>query len=179
VNSCPNGGFRVVNGKAKVVKKDFCDGLGYCIQRCPMGAIHYNGQCLDDVDHFCKDEPYIKNWPIKLMLVKSTHSQFKNADLAIVADCAAPVFSEFNKVLKGKTVLIFCPKLGNPVEQRKKLIEIIEKNSIKSITSYSVDYICCSSLDNIVKDAIRFSKKKDELMPTYKHSLICLFGVAK
>lgn len=179
VTACPNGGFRVVNGKSQLVNENFCDGLGYCIQNCPMGAIKFNGEVLQDTDQFCNEAPYAQNWPIKLPLVNPRHRQFKNADIAVVADCAPVVLRNFKKLFEGKVVLILCPKLGSVKELREKLTAIINQNNVKSIVSYNVDYICCESLPRLVKDAIRFSNKKDKLMPEYKNNVICLFGITK
>lgn len=179
VNSCPNGGFRVINGKSQVIKENFCDGLGFCIQNCPMDAIHYKGKLIDDISRLVQDTPIVNNWPIKLQIVNSKHSQFKDANLAFIADCVPPVFRDFEKILKDHVILLVCPKIGSVKEIREKMMSIIQQNDIKSITSYSVDYICCDSLSRIVKDAIRFSGKKDELMPAYQHNVICLFGIKK
>lgn len=179
VAACPNGGFRVINGKSTIVKENFCDGLGYCIQNCPMGAISYNGELVDDVSCFINDEPPINNWPIKLYLVNTKHSQFRNADLAIVADCVPAVYRNFNEIAKNHIIITVCPKVENTKEIREKITEIISSNQINSITVYSVDYICCDTLPRIVKDAIRFSKKKDELLSDFKENVICLFGAKK
>lgn len=179
VNSCPNGGFKVINGKARIVKINFCDGLGYCIQNCPMGAIHFNDLPLENTQKFCKDEPQIQNWPIKLPLINIKQNIFNNADLIIVADCAPLVLKDFHDYIKSKVVLTTCPKLTTPKEIRDKLVTIINNNNIKSIEAFGIDYICCESFGRIVKDAIRFSNKKDDLLPSFKNSVICLFGVSK
>ena len=179
VTACPNGGFKVINGKARVVKKDFCDGLGFCIQNCPMGAILYNGQPVGNVSELIQQETFIRNWPIKLHIAKEKHSQFKNANLAIVADCVPAIYRSFNEIAQEHTILTICPKIESIKEIREKLISIINVNSIQSVCSYNVDYICCDTLPRIVKDAIRFSKKSEDLMPNYKHHVICLFGSSK
>ena len=179
VNSCPNGGFRVINGKSQVVKENFCDGLGFCIQNCPLDAIHYKGKLIKDISEIANDTPIVHNWPIKMQIVNSKHPQFKNANLAFIADCVPPVLRDFEKLLKDHVILLVCPKVGNVKEIKEKMMEIIQQNNIKSVTSYSVDYICCDSLSRIVKDAIRFSGKKDDLMPTFKHNVVCLFGIKK
>ncbi len=179
VTACPNGGFKVINGKARIIKKNFCDGLGYCIQNCPVGAILYHGEPLKNMSKLIQKEPFIQNWPIKLQIVKENHPQFKNASLAIVADCVPAIFSAFKEIVKDNVILIVCPKIEPDKEIRDKLTRIINENEIKTISSYNVDYICCDSLPRIVKDAIRFSKKKDSLMSGYKHHIICLFGSSK
>ncbi len=179
VTACPNGGFKVINGKARVVKKDFCDGLGFCIQNCPMEAILYNGNPVGDVSELIQKETFIQNWPIKLHIVKESHPQFKNANIAVVADCAPAVYRSFNEIAKNHVIIMICPKIESSKKIRGKLISIINENTIQSVCSYNVDYICCDSLPRIVKDAIRFSKKSEDLMPNYKHHVVCLFGSTK
>ena len=34
------GPLRVVDGKARLMKESFCDGLGVCLGECPQGALH-------------------------------------------------------------------------------------------------------------------------------------------
>lgn len=31
----------MVNGKAKLMRDDYCDGLGDCLPACPVDAIHF------------------------------------------------------------------------------------------------------------------------------------------
>ena len=33
------GALQIVNGKAKIIKETYCDGLGGCLGQCPQGAI--------------------------------------------------------------------------------------------------------------------------------------------
>jgi NAD-dependent dihydropyrimidine dehydrogenase PreA subunit len=179
VIACPNGGFKVINGKARIIKKDFCDGLGYCIQNCPMGAILYKGQLVDDVTQLIRKKTFIQNWPIKLHVVKENYPQFKNAHIALVADCVPAVYRSFNEIANSHVIITFCPKIESTKEIREKLISIIEKNDIQSICSYNVDYICCDTMPRIVKDAIRFSTKSKKLMNNYRHHVVCLFGSSK
>ncbi len=37
--ACPEGALALVNGKARLVKESFCDGLGACLGDCPQGAL--------------------------------------------------------------------------------------------------------------------------------------------
>ena len=38
-NACHEGAIAMVDGKAKLVKDDYCDGMGDCLPECPAGAI--------------------------------------------------------------------------------------------------------------------------------------------
>lgn len=41
VNACHEGAIGMVNGKAKLLRDDYCDGLGDCLPACPTGAITF------------------------------------------------------------------------------------------------------------------------------------------
>jgi ferredoxin len=41
VNACVGGALELVDGKAKVTREDFCDGMGVCIGECPFDAISF------------------------------------------------------------------------------------------------------------------------------------------
>src|SRR3989338_1430774 len=40
IPNCPEGAFKVIDGKMRLVRELFCDGLGACIGYCPTGAIN-------------------------------------------------------------------------------------------------------------------------------------------
>lgn len=39
--ACHEGAIQMVNGKARLVREDYCDGLGDCLPACPTGAISF------------------------------------------------------------------------------------------------------------------------------------------
>ena len=39
--ACHEGAIAMVNGKAKLMRDDYCDGLGDCLPTCPVDAIHF------------------------------------------------------------------------------------------------------------------------------------------
>jgi ferredoxin len=39
VPSCAEGALQIINGKARLIKESFCDGLGACLGECPQGAL--------------------------------------------------------------------------------------------------------------------------------------------
>ena len=41
VSTCHEGAIGMVNGKAKLLRDDYCDGLGDCLPACPTGAITF------------------------------------------------------------------------------------------------------------------------------------------
>ena len=39
--ACHEGAIGIVDGKAKLLRDDYCDGLRYCLPYCPVGAISF------------------------------------------------------------------------------------------------------------------------------------------
>ena len=39
--ACHEGAIGMVNGKAKLLREDYCDGLGDCLPACPTNAITF------------------------------------------------------------------------------------------------------------------------------------------
>lgn len=100
------------------------------------------------------------NWPLQLMLVPVEAPYLKEADLLISADCVPFAYPDFHQdFLKGKALVIGCPKLDAATIYEEKLAEIIKYNNIKSITALHMEVPCCFGLNNIVGEAVRLSGK--------------------
>ncbi len=108
-----------------------------------------------------KSESELSNWPIQLMLVPTEAPYLKDADLLIAADCVAFSYSDFHRdFLKGRVLLMGCPKLDAATIYEEKLAEIFKSNSIKSITLLHMEVPCCFGLKQIVNEALRLSGEK-------------------
>ena len=40
-DACHEGAIGLINGKATLLREDYCDGLGDCLPSCPMNAISF------------------------------------------------------------------------------------------------------------------------------------------
>ncbi len=99
------------------------------------------------------------HWPVQLKLVPVNAPYFANADLLMVGDCVPFAMGDFhNKLLKGKSVVIGCPKLDDTAFYIDKFAEILQKNKINSLTVIHMEVPCCFGLTNIARQAIRRSK---------------------
>ncbi len=99
--------------------------------------------------------PQLQQWPVQLHLVPVNAPYWENADLLIAADCVAVAYGDFqNKLLKGKKVIIACPKLDETTNYVDKLADILIINSIRSLTVAFMEVPCCSALVRIVKEAL-------------------------
>lgn len=108
-----------------------------------------------------KVESELSNWPIQLMLVPTEAPYLKDADLLIAADCTVFCYPDFHQdFLKGRVLLVGCPKLDAASIYEEKLAEIFRLNSIKSITLLHMEVPCCFGMNHIISEALRLSGKK-------------------
>jgi len=102
------------------------------------------------------------NWPVQMHLVNPDSPHFRKSDLLIAADCTAFVAGNFHSsFLKGKTLVIACPKLDNSSEiYTEKIISLIETAGLNTITVLIMEVPCCMGLTAIVKNAAAKASRK-------------------
>jgi len=103
----------------------------------------------------------LSHWPVQIRLVPATAPFLKGADLLVAADCTPVVYPNFHQdFLKGKAVMIGCPKFDDVQEYIHKFVEIFSIADIKSITVVVIEVPCCQGLPMIVEKAMKKAKKK-------------------
>lgn len=101
----------------------------------------------------------LSQWPIQLHLVSPHAPYFDHSDLLIAADCTAFTLGSFHQdLLKGKKLIIACPKLDDTTGYIEKIAEILKNNTIYSLTVATMVVPCCSGLVRIVERAAEMSK---------------------
>ena len=100
-------------------------------------------------------------WPVQLKLVPAFAPFLNGADILIAADCVPFAYADFHEgLLKGKILLVGCPKLDDILYHKEKITQIIANNDIRSITHAHMEVPCCFGFLPIIKDAIAQSGKK-------------------
>jgi ferredoxin len=108
-----------------------------------------------------ESESQLSNWPVQIMLVPPNAPFLKGADLLVVADCVPVALRNFHEdFLKGKTVMMGCPKLDNIQAYVEKFAQICQIAGLKSITSLIMEVPCCSALPMIVQKGVKQAAKK-------------------
>jgi NAD-dependent dihydropyrimidine dehydrogenase PreA subunit len=103
----------------------------------------------------------LTNWPIQLNLINTAAPYLQNADIVIAADCTAFSYGNFhNEFIKGKILIIACPKLDDTEFYKSKLLQLFKTSNIKSVTVINMEVPCCLGLQHLVKEAIKSSNKK-------------------
>ncbi|MHC1684490.1 MAG: ATP-binding protein [Clostridiaceae bacterium] len=101
----------------------------------------------------------LQQWPVQLKLVNSSAPYLKNANLLVAADCTAFAYGSFhNDFIKGRIVVIGCPKLDDVNFYKEKIQEIIQNNDLKSITVVRMEVPCCGGIVAATKKALLDAK---------------------
>jgi len=103
----------------------------------------------------------LAQWPIQLHLVPPTAPFLRGADVLLAADCAPFAYAGFHEeLLKGKALLIACPKLDNTAPYLDKLVAMIEQSEINSLTVVHMEVPCCSGLIHLARQAVARSGRE-------------------
>jgi hypothetical protein len=106
-------------------------------------------------------------WPVQLHLVPVNAPYFHDADLLIAADCVPFAFADFHrKFLRGRAVVVGCPKLDDVETYHRKLAEIFRQNDIRMVEVAYMEVPCCFGLVRLVQTALKDSGKAIPLVLT-------------
>ena len=79
----------------------------------------------------------------------------------MAADCAPIAYPNFHAdFLKGKAVMVGCPKFDDVEAYVQKFTEIFKTADIKSITVVVMEVPCCQGLPFIVRKGLELAGKK-------------------
>lgn len=175
-DTCHQDAIAIVDGKAKLMREDFCDGLGRCLPKCPTNAITFIEKEVEvsemknnnpantvvepkQVVKNSEGDSQLKSWPIEIQLVSPNAEFLSGAHLLVAADCTAFAYSNFhNDFMKDRVVVIGCPKLDH-VDYSEKLTAILSLNDIKSVTVARMEVPCCSGIARAAEVAVINSGK--------------------
>ncbi len=102
----------------------------------------------------------LRQWPVQIKLVPPNAPYFNDADLLIAADCVPFADANFHEnLLKGKILLVGCPKLDDVEFYQEKITEILKQNTVRSVTCAHMEVPCCYGLVNAVQAAVAASGK--------------------
>ena len=159
----------MVNGKAKLMRDDYCDGLGDCLPNCPTGAITFverEAAAYDEAAVLAAKkkreagkqnatpeyvsasngngaESQLVQWPCQIKLVPVQAPYFHGAKLLIAADCTAYAYARMHQeFMKDHVTIIGCPKLDG-VDYSEKLTQILRQNEIREIALLRMEVPCC------------------------------------
>ncbi|NLY43903.1 MAG: 4Fe-4S binding protein [Clostridiaceae bacterium] len=164
---CPQDAIRIIEREAeefdeKAVKAHQQESKKMGFGGCPGSQIRMfsEEESSDETYPDVQVKSQLRQWPIQLMLVPVSAPYLKNADLLVTSDCVPFAYANYhNDLLKGKKVVIGCPKLDDLNIYIEKLTKIIKNNSLSSITVAFMEVPCCYGIVYAVEKAVQASGK--------------------
>ncbi len=102
----------------------------------------------------------LTHWPVQIKLVPPTAPFLKNADLLVASDCVPIAYPNFHEdLLKGKVVMMGCPKFDETNEYVEKFADIFRTADIKSVTVAIMEVPCCAKMPMIVRKGMEVAAK--------------------
>jgi len=96
----------------------------------------------------------LAQWPIQLHLIHPLAPQFQGGHLLVAADCTAFAFGAFHpEFLKGKALVIACPKLDDDQGYMEKMMDLFTDAKPASVTVARMEVPCCGGLVRLVVEA--------------------------
>jgi ferredoxin len=102
----------------------------------------------------------LTHWPIQIRLVPPTAPFLRGADLLVAADCVPVAYPRFHdELLRGKIVLLGCPKFDDAEDYVNKFAAIFKSAAINSVTVVVMEVPCCQGLPVIVRKGMALAGK--------------------
>jgi Pyruvate/2-oxoacid:ferredoxin oxidoreductase delta subunit len=117
-------------------------------------------ECADGSNTGARHQSALTHWPVQSKLIPPTAPFLKNADLLIASDCTLVAYPNFHEdFLKGKVIMMGCPKFDEAEEYIKKFADIFRVANIKSVTIVIMEVPCCSKMPLIVRKGMELAGK--------------------
>jgi NAD-dependent dihydropyrimidine dehydrogenase PreA subunit len=98
----------------------------------------------------------LTHWPVQIRLVPPHAPFLKNADLLVLADCAAVAAANLHAdYLRDRVVMMGCPKFDDVADYVARFTEIFSTADIRSITILYMEVPCCGGLPRIIEKALK------------------------
>lgn len=109
-------------------------------------------------------ESQLRHWPVQLNLVNPNAPFLKGSELLVAADCVPVATANFHQdYLRGRSVVIGCPKFDDARAYLEKFKQILAVNDIRKVTVLHMEVPCCFGLMQLVDRAVKTSGKDIEV----------------
>jgi len=173
LGECPTGALRIVEREAEAFDEEAVEEHLKATSDpaspptmpcgCPSAEVKTLA-CADKPNAPADDGPVasaLSHWPVKIRLVPPTAPFLDGADLVVAADCVPVAYPRFHQdFLKGKIVMVGCPKFDDMELYTQRFADIFAANDIKSVTAVIMAVPCCKGLPVMINEAMRQSGKQ-------------------
>ncbi len=172
IGECPTGALKIVEREAEefdetavekhLEEREKKEAPKKMACGCPSSQIQVFAP-RDATAETGKDEvpSLLSHWPVKIRLIPPDAPFLKHADILVLADCCAAACASLHRdLIKGKIVMMGCPKFDDVQMYVQRFAEIFTLADIRSITSVYMEVPCCSALPSIVSKGMEKAGKK-------------------
>jgi ferredoxin len=104
----------------------------------------------------------LNQWPIQIHLVPPDAPFFQGRELVVMSTCAPLASPDVHwRFLRGRSVVVGCPKLDRTEGYIEKLAAILSETSIPKVIVVRMEVPCCGGLTAIVRAAAAQSGRTD------------------
>jgi ferredoxin len=104
----------------------------------------------------------LQQWPIQLHLVQPGAPFFRDREMVILNTCGAVASADVHwRFIRGRSVVVACPKLDDTTPYAHKLGAILREPSIPKATVVRMEVPCCGGLTSIASEAKTLSGRGD------------------
>ena len=94
-------------------------------------------------------------WPVMLHLVSPHAPYFSGRELVVMSTCSPVATPEVHpRFMRGRGVVIACPKLDDTSGYVEKLTAILAHHAIRRVVVVTMEVPCCAGLCAIVREAV-------------------------
>lgn len=102
----------------------------------------------------------LTHWPVQIRLVPPFAPFLQKAHLLVASDCTPVAYPDFHKdFLKGRVVLVGCPKFDDTEAYIAKFAEIFKVADIQSVIILIMEVPCCSKMPMIIQESMTLAGK--------------------
>jgi hypothetical protein len=96
----------------------------------------------------------LRQWPVQLHLVQPGAPFFRDREMVILNTCGAVASADVHwRFLRGRSVVVACPKLDDTTPYAPKLGAILREPSIPRATVVRMEVPCCGGLTSLAREA--------------------------
>ena len=108
------------------------------------------------------NRPELRQWPIQLHLVQAGAPFFRDRELVVMSTCAPLASADMHlRFLRGRSVVVACPKLDRTEGYVEKLAAILSEPSIPRVLVVRMEVPCCAGLTALTEEAVRLTGRPD------------------
>jgi len=108
------------------------------------------------------NESELDQWPIQIHLVQPGAPFFANRELVVLSTCSPIASADVHwRFIRGRGVVVGCPKLDRTEGYAEKLGEILKDSTIPKVIVVRMEVPCCGGITAITREAVELSGRQD------------------